>query len=574
MSATRARTKEQFPPMKRAFLARLLPIATVLATLALAPGPMFAALGAPAAGGQVVVSADGVPIVFWNREIAVLRSGSAGLNPQYRADQAAGRLRDLPLSVRARDIQLVPLTIMDQSGIAFTYEGRILFFLGNSDLDPEFGEKLDEASQRVLRNLDEALEARESERRWPVIRTGLLFTFIGLLLALLAGFAILRAYAWLAARLRVRERLVAGRLRLFGLDILPPIINAVHSLLKVLAGVLTLAAIYLWLTFSLSHFPYTQPWGKRLGVYVFQIFQQFGRAAVLALPGIVTVLIICGIARWIVRLGTAFFDQISTGRMRIPWMDPDIAQATKRIFSAFVWIFAVVVAYPYIPGSSTDAFKGISVFFGLVISLGSTGIINQVMSGLFVVYSKALRTGEWVRVNETEGEVLEVGLLATKVRTIEGQEVTIPNSVLVGTSTTNYTRLGHPDGMIASTTVTIGYDAPWRQVHALLLLAAERTANIRKQPEPYVLQRALSDFYVEYTLIVRLRNEKLRIETLSELHSSIQDAFNEFGVQILSPHFMEQPEHDVVIPPSKWYQPPAAPGPNQASGEAKNPSEK
>jgi small-conductance mechanosensitive channel len=128
--------------------------------------------------------------------------------------------------------------------------------------------------------------------------------------------------------------------------------------------------------------------------------------------------------------------------------------------------------------------------------------------------------------------------------------------------------------MIASTTVTIGYDAPWRQVHALLLLAAERTANIREQPEPYVLQRALSDFYVEYTLIVRLRNEKLRIETLSELHSSIQDAFNEFGVQIMSPHFQIQPERDVVIPPSKWSQPPAAPGPKPASGEAKNPSEK
>jgi small-conductance mechanosensitive channel len=560
--------------MKRAFISRLLPVAAVFVALGFAPGRVLASLGAPATAGQVVVSADGVPIEFWNREIAVLRSGWAGLNPQYRADQAVRRLHDLPLSVRARDLQLVPVTIMDQSGIAFSYEGRILFFLGNSDLDLTSGEKLDEVSQRVLWNLDDALEARDSERRWPVIRSGLFFTFIGLLLVILAWFLILKAYTWLAARLHAREQLISGRFRLFGINILPPVINAAHSLLRVLAWVLTLAAIYLWLTLSLSYFPYTQPWGKRLGGYVLQIFQQFGRAAVLAIPGIVTVIIICVIARWIVRLGTAFFDQVSTGRMRIPWMDPDIAQATKRIFSAFVWIFAVVVAYPYIPGSSTDAFKGISVFFGLVISLGSTGIINQVMSGLFVVYSKALRTGEWVRVNETEGEVLEVGLLAAKVRTIEGQEVTIPNSVLVGTLTTNYTRLGYPDGMIASTTVTIGYDAPWRQVHALLLLAAERTANIRKQPEPHVLQRALSDFYVEYTLIVRLRNEKLRIETLSELHSSIQDAFNEFGVQIMSPHFQIQPERDVVIPPSKWSQPPAAPGPNPASGKAKNPSEK
>jgi small-conductance mechanosensitive channel len=172
-----------------------------------------------------------------------------------------------------------------------------------------------------------------------------------------------------------------------------------------------------------------------------------------------------------------------------------------------------------------------------------------------------------VRINETEGEVLEIGPLAAKIRTIEGQEVTIPNSVLVGTLTTNYTRLGYPDGMIASTTVTIGYDAPWRQVHALLLLAAERTTNIRKQPEPYVLQRQLSDFYPEYTLIVRLGEQKMRIETLSNLHSNIQDAFNEFGVQIMSPHYMVQPERSVVIPRSKWHQSPSAPGLDSATAE-------
>jgi small-conductance mechanosensitive channel len=224
-----------------------------------------------------------------------------------------------------------------------------------------------------------------------------------------------------------------------------------------------------------------------------------------------------------------------------------------------LWIFAIVVAYPHIPGSDTEAFKGLSVFLGLVISLGSTGIINQVMSGLFVVYSRSLRTGEWVRVNETEGEVLEVGLLAAKIGTIEGQEVTIPNSVLVGTSTKNYTRLGHPDGMIVSSTVTIGYDAPWRQVHAMLELAADRTTNIRKAPKPHVLQRQLSDFYVEYTLLARLENGRLRIETVSNLHSAIQDAFNEFGVQIMSPHFMLQPNAAVTVTREKWYAPPSTP---------------
>ena len=183
------------------------------------------------------------------------------------------------------------------------------------------------------------------------------------------------------------------------------------------------------------------------------------------------------------------------------------------------------------------------------------------MSGLFVVYSKALKTGEWVKVNDTEGKVLEVGLLAAKIRTIEGQEVTIPNSVLVGTPTRNYTRLGHPDGMSVSSTVTIGYDAPWRQVHALLELAADRTPNISKASKPSVVQKQLSDFYVEYTLIARLDDERLRIQTVSNLNSAIQDAFNEFGVQIMSPHYMIQPNGSVMVPREKWDAKPSPPLP-------------
>jgi len=282
-------------------------------------------------------------------------------------------------------------------------------------------------------------------------------------------------------------------------------------------------------------------------------------AAVHELPGLLAVVVIFTVTRWIVRLGRALFDQIAAGKITVYWMDADLAHATQRIFAAIAWVFAIIVAYPYIPGSQTEAFKGISVFVGLVVSLGSTGIINQVMSGLFVVYSRALKSGEWVKVDNTEGEVLEVGLLAAKIRTIEGQEVTIPNSVLVSTSTMNFTRLGQPDGMIVSPTVTIGYDAPWRQVHALLLRAADRTPNVRKHPAPYILQRQLSDFYVEYTLMARLEDAKRRIETISDLNAQIQDAFNEFGVQIMSPHYMVQPEGNVVIPQAKWHEPPAEP---------------
>jgi small-conductance mechanosensitive channel len=231
-----------------------------------------------------------------------------------------------------------------------------------------------------------------------------------------------------------------------------------------------------------------------------------------------------------------------------------------------VWLFALVAAYPYIPGSETDAFKGLSVLIGLMVTLGSTGIINQVISGLFVVYSKSVRPEDYVRVGDVEGEVIDVGFLATKLRTPRQEEITIPHSVLVSTATTNYSRLAGDKGMAVTTSVTIGYQIPWRQVHALLQLGAARTQGLRREPPPRVMQRELSDFYVQYLLLAHLEDGKNRAAVLSELHAQIQDAFNEFGTQIMSPHFESQPEKPIFVPKSAWHAAPASP-PDTPAGD-------
>ena len=499
-------------------------------------------------------------ISFWNRDIATLRGTIAGADPEVRAEKVVERLNDLPLDAKAKDITTLPFSVDGKDGIAFTYHGKILFYLGTDDLDKETGQTLADLQESTLRHLDDALQARYAERSWPVIRSALLFTFTGLVLFAIVLVLILKANSHLQAILHRHAPLIRTPLQLFGIDLRPPIDAIVYGLVRVVAWILIISALYSWTTLSLARFPYTAPWADQVGDYVFYLFQQWGRSAVHSLPGLVAVLLIVLITRWVVRVGRAFFQQVAIGRIGVSWLDPEFAGAAERIFAAVIWIFAAVVAYPYIPGSGTDAFKGISVFLGLMISLGSTGIINQVMSGLFVVFSRALKPGEWVQINDIEGEVLEVGLLAGKIRSPEGQEITVPNSVLVSTSTKNFTRLG----MSISATVTIGYDAPWRQVEGLLLLAADRTSNVRKQPQPFVRQRQLSDFYVNYLLVARIENEKLRLETLSKLHAQIQDAFNEYGVQIMSPHYMTQPEGVVIVPASKWHAAPA----NGASQES------
>ena len=368
------------------------------------------------------------------------------------------------------------------------------------------------------------------------------------------------------AQERVTRAVRPRAARLLGLDLWPFLHAAQRTTVGLTAWGLALVAAYLWLTFVLQQFPYTRPWGDRLGAYVVDLLRELATGALYALPGLFAVVVIFLATRFVVRLVDVLFRGIEQGTVAFRGFPPDTAGATRRITTVLIWIFALTVAYQYIPGSESDAFKAVGVFAGLMISLGSAGLVNQVMSGLVMVYARALRPGELVRAGEVVGMVTEVSLLSTKVVTPRREQVTIPNAVLAGTMITNYSRLAGEDGAIISTAVTIGYDAPWRQVHALLLLAAERTPGLRRAPRPYVLQKALSDFYVEYELRAHLERAEERFQVLSDLHAQIQDAFNEFGVQIMSPHFEGQPERAVVAPPASWYAAPAAsPGPPLAA---------
>ena len=357
------------------------------------------------------------------------------------------------------------------------------------------------------------------------------------------------------------ERLAPG----LATDFHPHIVQAGKAIISLTWAATLLVLIYLWLVYSLGQFPESAPWAEQLEEFLFALFLDFAKGALGALPGLFAVVIVFLIARWFARLIRIVFDKVESGRLSLPWLERETARTTQTLLIMVVWLFALVAAYPYIPGSDTDAFKGLSVLIGLMVTLGSTGLINQVISGLFVVYSRSVRPADYVRVGDVEGEVIDVGFLATKLRTPRQEEITIPHSVLVGTATTNYSRLAGDNGMVVTTSVTIGYQIPWRQVHALLLLGAARTHGLRRDPPPRVMQRELSDFYVQYLLLAHLEDGKNRAAVLSELHAQIQDAFNEFGTQIMSPHFESQPEKPIFVPKSDWHAPPAAPSDSAAA---------
>jgi len=368
-----------------------------------------------------------------------------------------------------------------------------------------------------------------------------------------------RVKAWLLSRLEQftfpPEKLVPG----LAADFHPLIVQAGKTIIGLLWAAILLVLVYLWLIYSLGQYPESAAWAERLEEFLFALLLNFAMGVIGAVPGLLAVVIVFLIARWFVRLIRIVFGKVETGGLSLPWFERETARTTQTLLIIVVWLFALVAAYPYIPGSETDAFKGLSVLVGLMVTLGSTGIINQIISGLFVVYSKSVRPADYVRIGDIEGEVIDVGSLATKLRTPRQEEITIPHSVLVGTATTNYSSLAGDKGMAVTTSVTIGYDVPWRQVHALLQLGAARTQGLRRDPPPRVMQRELSDFYVQYLLLAHLENGQNRAAVLSELHAQIQDAFNEFGTQIMAPHFESQPEKPVFVPKSAWHAAPAAP---------------
>ena len=342
---------------------------------------------------------------------------------------------------------------------------------------------------------------------------------------------------WLVIRLdrRVAAR-VAGSaerslLRLPGGEALLRVADArttVQRVFTLVSIVFGFVLTYAWLAIVLRRFPYTRPWGETLRGSLVSMTASAARSCVDALPDLFKVLVIVALVRFLAKLATMAFVAVEHGRATLPWIHPDTAQPTRRIVVALLWLCGLVVSYPYLPGSQSEVFKGVSVFVGLIVSFGSSGVMNQVMSGLTLTYSRALKVGDYVRVANIEGTVTALGTLATKVMTApRNEEVTIPNAIMLSDAATNYSRNADV-GVFAPTSVTIGYDTPWRQVHALLQLAAARTEGVRTDPKPVILQTGLQDFYVQYTLFVALEQPDRRFFVLDALHGHIQDAFNEY----------------------------------------------
>lgn len=515
-------------------------------------------------GDDVATAAESATLVVANRSIVTFRATVGGVEPAQRMRNARARIDAVKPAGLAQPVTSQAAQIGTLHGIIIAVGGQPVFGVVPEDLDPESLLTLDQLAARAAQQLRRALEAREQQRRVPVLLRG-----IGLsLLASLILAAVLRLI--LVGRERVRmilDRALRGRpLQIAGVDIRPTLETVERATFQVLSWSLIIASVYLWLTFVLQQFPYTAPLGSRLGDYLAARIAAAAAAAVGSLPNIILIVVVLlvtrAIALWVARL----LAEIEHGVRVVKWLAQEQARATRRIAVTIIWLLGAATAYPLLPWARSIVFQGISVIVGIVVSLASTGMVNQWISGLVVLYSRSLRVGDFVRIGETEGIVTDMGALASKLRTVRGEEVTIPNAVLISDKLMNLTRLAEQQGGLLSTSINVGYDVPWQQVRALLLSAAEATKGVRRSPGPRVLQWELGEFSVEYHLHVSLERPLERAAMRSELNSRILDAFALAGVQIMTPHFESQPERRVLPPgpvPGDAQEPPVELRPSQ-----------
>jgi small-conductance mechanosensitive channel len=247
------------------------------------------------------------------------------------------------------------------------------------------------------------------------------------------------------------------------------------------------------------------------------------------------------------------------GTVQIKGFDPDWALPTFRILRLLVIVFALVVAYPYVPGSQSEAFKGISILVGVIFSLGSSSAVANVIAGYTMIYRRAFKVGDRIKIDTIIGDVTEMRLQVTHLRSPKNEEITIPNSTILSSSVTNFSRLAREQGLILHTTVGIGYETPWRQVEAMLLEAAQRTPGLLRKPAPFVLLLSLDDFAVTYELNVYCDQPQESLNLYAALHRNILDLFNEHGVQIMTPAYMGDPATPKIVPRDQWFAPPATP---------------
>ncbi len=500
---------------------------------------------------------DTAPVVV-NGRVRFHVVGVSSYPAERRAREIAKRIEAL-----ARDPKFDPKTLRIEDAGAYHRvfpgeSGRPIFRVLEADAEFE-GILRTVLAETLIGSIAESINDYRHDRKPAVLTKNAMYAagstvvLIVLLYGVFWGFR--RLDGFLERRVKLHtQKLETQSKRVFRGE---QLLGLLHGALRMLRALVVLFLIYGFANFTLSLFPQTRYAAHTMFAFVAAPLGGIFDAVIDFIPDLVFLVVVFLITRYGLKLARGVFTAIDNKRLQIKGFEPEWGLPTYRLVRIGIIIFALVIAYPFIPGSESAAFKGISVLLGVLFSLGSTSVISNVIAGYTMTYRRAFRIGDRVKIGDTVGDVKEMRVLVTHLRTSKNEEVVIPNSTILNGEVTNYSTMARDQGLILHTIVGIGYDVPWRQVEAMLLLAAERTEGFLKEPKPFIRHKSLGDYAVNYELNAYCGDASQMNELYTEMHRNIQDVFNENGVQIMSPAYKEDPAEPKVVPKERWYTPPA-----------------
>jgi len=529
--------------------------------LGLAAGPAFAHPQAPIpppaapptaeqTGGEQAASAEaeasprpspaspasGVPVYYRGRVVWRVFTPLGMLSAEDRARMVSERLDRLvrDWSISPEDLRLVE----DPPFVYLMHRDQVLGALSRDDASAS-GVPQRQLAERVLTTLRTVMVETREELSLRSALTGIGLAAAATVVAALLLWLVVRLFQRLILRVAGWSQRHEKGIAIQHLTLVTParLAAVATSAIRVARAVLVLVLAFAWLETVLSALPWSRPYARLVVDYLEEPLWFVWSGLIGVLPSLFYLFVIGAVAYAAIRGVHFLFREVERGTITLPGFPPEWAEPTYKLVRVLLVALAVVAAYPYIPGSTSPAFQGVSVFLGLLLSLSSSSAISNMVAGTILTYTGAFRIGDRVRIGETTGDIVQTSLLVTKVRTIKNVLVAVPNSLVLGGQILNFTTMARDQGLILNTAVTIGYDAPWRQVHELLVRAALATRGIVDEPAPFVLQTALNDFYVTYEINAFTRDPHRMVDIYSDLHANIQDAFNEAGVEIMSPHY-------------------------------------
>ena len=479
----------------------------------------------------------GVPVVVEGDTLFYLYTKRGGYTPLQRAEMIDAAIMQL-----GKRFTLHPDSVYIESSDIVTdlmYGNKVIASFTAQDglWEGRSREQLATDKRKIV--VQKLKELKEEHSLWQLGKRILYFVLV------LAGqYLLFWLTGWLFRKLKVRiQKLKDTRLKPISIQNYELLdtqrqVNLLIFLSNLLRYVIMLLQLLITVPLLFAIFPQTKGLAYQIFSYIWNPVKNILVGIVDYIPNLFAILIICFAVKYLVRLVHYLSREVEAGRLKFGGFYPDWAMPTYHIIRFLLYAFMIAMIYPYLPGAKNGVFQGISVFVGLIISLGSSTVIGNVIAGLVITYMRPFKLGDRIQLNDTTGNVIEKTPLVTRIKTPKNEVVTIPNSFIMSSHTVNYSASAREYGLIIHSEVTIGYDVPWRQVHQLLIEAALNTPGVIDDPRPFVLETSLSDWYPVYQINAYIREADKLAQIYSDLHQNIQDRFNEAGIEIMSPHYM------------------------------------